>query len=280
MYLSLEKAEANLEFWRSMMVVCSSALETLRAERSLGRAAFMDQNRATEAVRGDITALLRNKSLQELRQLQDSVKAKLASGDPIDVEYWEGLLKELAVWMSKAKLKTMHEVVLRNRLEHLRRKQRDEAVRVQSELASAVENAAEEDADALPSTNQEDDAPQIVQEEWEERMQPKLVSRIPMEDQHLQLVDPAEEVEKLVGATFLQFRYKTDFRSTDRRSSHCRACTLCSQEAEECSSRSRWRYRRQSGCSRPSRSCQRSRRGRRSLPSRKRTQDTSVYLAR
>lgn len=204
MYISLEKSEANLEFWRAMMVVCSSALEILRSERTMGRAAFLEQNRASEAVKSDITELLKGKSLAELRQLQESVRAKLASGDPIDVEYWEGLLRELAVWMAKAKLRTMHEVVLRNRLEHLRRKQRDEAVRVQSVLAQQVQEDDEEAARLLlAQAGEEEKASQeIVQEKWEEGMEPKLVTRIPMEDQHLQLVEPEEELKRLVSSCF------------------------------------------------------------------------------
>lgn len=203
MYLSLEKNEANLEFWRAMIVVCSAALETLRSERTMGRAAFLEQNRANEAVKNDITNLLRGKSLDELRQLQDSVRAKLSSGDPIDVEYWEGLLKELAVWMAKAKLKVMHEVVLRNRLEHLRARQRDEAAQVQNELADTVEEeeasatAAAAAAAAVPSTEGEE--PVLVREEWSTSMEPKAVTRVPMEDQNLQLLDAEEELTKLVS---------------------------------------------------------------------------------
>lgn len=231
MYISLEKDESNLEFWRvshftlsdlyhvgapdltlmpksfdqSMIVVCSSALETLRTERSMGRAAFLEQNRANEAVKADITNLLRNKSLSELRELQDSVRAKLSSGDPIDVEYWEGLLKELAVWMAKAKLRAMHEVVLRNRLEHLRRRQRDEAVRVQNELADAVEQEeaqAEEEQNAgaaSSSTQAEPSTPAVAQDQWDDAMAPRLVTRIPQEDQHLKLVSPEEELRTLVS---------------------------------------------------------------------------------
>ena len=36
MYLSLEKLEANLEFWRALLIVSSASLETLRNERSIG----------------------------------------------------------------------------------------------------------------------------------------------------------------------------------------------------------------------------------------------------
>lgn len=185
-----------------MMVVCSAALETLRSERAMGRVAFLEQSRANEIVKAEINNLLSNKSLDELRQLQDSVRAKLASGDPIDVEYWEGLLKELAVWMAKAKLRTMHEVVLRNRLEHLRRRQRDEAVNAQSELADAVNAGAEADAEAArlhDKTRAQGQSEQANREVWSDEMEPRLVSRIPMEDQHLQVLDPREDLEQLVS---------------------------------------------------------------------------------
>ena len=211
MYISLETDEANLEFWRSMVVVCSAALEPLRNERTLGRQAFIEQNRASQAVKADIANLLRGKSLAELRQLQDSVQAKLQSGDPIDVEYWEGLMRELAVWMSKSKLKAMHEVALRNRLEHLRRKQRDEAVRVQEDLAKEVQDeqeaeaAAARAAEAATATGMEDGSteqrkvPEVVREAWTPDMEPKAVSRIPMEDRHLEIVDPEKELADLVS---------------------------------------------------------------------------------
>lgn len=206
MYISLEKSESNLDFWRAMIVVCSAALETLRSERSMGRAAFLEQNRANESVKNDITNLLRGKSLDELRQLQDSVRAKLSSGDPIDVEYWEGLLKELAVWMAKAKLKAMHEVVLRNRLEHLRLKQRDEAAQVQKELADtadeeAAASLAASAAAAAANASADEEAEAVVHEEWSPAMAPKSVSKVPMEDQNLQLLDADEELKKLVSGS-------------------------------------------------------------------------------
>jgi len=205
MYISMEKSEANLDFWHAMIVVCSAALETLRSERNLGRAAFLEQNRANETVKDQITNLLRGKSLEELRQLKDSVRNKLSSGEPIDVEYWEGLLKELAVWMAKAKLKTMHEVVLRNRLEHLRAKQRDEAAQVQNELADTVEEEAANNAAtaaaaaAASSATTDGEAPEVVKEQWSPAMAPKIVTRVPMEDQSLQLLDAREEYQKLVS---------------------------------------------------------------------------------
>ncbi len=76
------------------MVVVKDQLERFGANERLGA-------EAAAAVEGDITALLRGKSYDHLVILQKQIQAKLASGEPIDVEYWEGLLKKLLVWKAK-----------------------------------------------------------------------------------------------------------------------------------------------------------------------------------
>ena len=76
-----------------MMVVCKDWLERLRLRRS--------KNDSTAIVESDVNALLNGKSYEQLSQLQRQVQNKLASGEPVDVEYWEGLLKSLLVWKAK-----------------------------------------------------------------------------------------------------------------------------------------------------------------------------------
>ena len=102
MYLSLEKNQSNIEFWRSMLLVCASALEERRAHRRLGTA-YASQLKANEAIKAEFANLLRGKTQDQLNALQISVQRKLTSGEPIDVEYWENLLKELIVWKAKVR---------------------------------------------------------------------------------------------------------------------------------------------------------------------------------
>lgn len=77
-----------------MMVVCKDWLERLRSRRSRG-------NDSTAMVEKDVSALLNGKSYEQLSQLQRQIQAKLSSGEPVDIEYWEGLLKTLLVWKAK-----------------------------------------------------------------------------------------------------------------------------------------------------------------------------------
>ena len=76
------------------MVVCKDWLEKLRASRNRG----VD---VVAVVENDVSAILNGKSLEQLSQLQRQIQAKLASGELIDVDYWEGLLKNLLVWKAK-----------------------------------------------------------------------------------------------------------------------------------------------------------------------------------
>ncbi|KAI0677498.1 mid region of cactin-domain-containing protein [Trametes maxima] len=168
-YLRLEKSDTNLEFWTNMMVITKDALERIKATNRLGA-------EAAAAVEADITALLRGKSHDHLVQLQKQIQAKLASGEPIDTDYWEGLLQKLLVWKAKAKLRSFHEVVVRNRLEQLRKRQRDEALQAQEELLAGVARSAQRgDArNVMPAQSAEQEAREEV-EPYDRSMSPPLV---------------------------------------------------------------------------------------------------------
>jgi hypothetical protein len=80
-----------------MMVVCKDRLERIQTNERMGVA-------AATAVEADITALLSGKSYEHLVTLQRQIQAKLTSGEPVDTDYWEGLLKKLLVWKAKVKI--------------------------------------------------------------------------------------------------------------------------------------------------------------------------------
>ncbi|GAA6056770.1 hypothetical protein JCM3770_006124 [Rhodotorula araucariae] len=204
MYLQLEKIEAHQEFWRALLIVSSSSLEALREERAIGVNAYAAQTRANASVKAEIQRLLRGKSFDQLVQLQQQVQAKLASGEVIDVDYWEGLLKELVVWKAKAKLSDMHEVVLFNRLEQLRKKQRDEALKYAQEVKSALAVPAASAATDEDVMDAEDEpvepvaeAAPVAAEPWNPEWEPTLMKRIPEEYRACQVLDAEEDREKL-----------------------------------------------------------------------------------
>jgi len=78
-----------------MMVVCKDRLEHLQSNERI---------EAAVAVETDIAALLAGKTHDDLTSLQRRVQEKLTSGEPVDTDYWEGLLKKILVWKAKASI--------------------------------------------------------------------------------------------------------------------------------------------------------------------------------
>ncbi|TFY80751.1 hypothetical protein EWM64_g3261 [Hericium alpestre] len=187
-YLSLEQSDVNIDFWTNMMVVCKDRLDRIKADQRLGV-------EAAAAVEADITALLEGKSYEHLVALQRQIQAKLSSGEPLDTDYWEGLLKKLL-----AKLKTLHEVVVRNRLEQLRKKQRDEALQAQEELLEGVaSDAVKGKAHVIePAAQQERTVAEDI-EPYNRAMSPALVdiTKLPYEERQIDIVLEADDTRAL-----------------------------------------------------------------------------------
>lgn len=76
------------------MVVCKDRVDQIKARSRPGAG-------VSAAVEADINALLSGKSYEHLVTLQKQVQNKLTSGEPIDTDYWESLLKKLLVWKAK-----------------------------------------------------------------------------------------------------------------------------------------------------------------------------------
>ncbi|TFK74423.1 hypothetical protein BDN72DRAFT_955760 [Pluteus cervinus] len=193
-YITLETSKANIDFWTHMMVVCKDKLEKVKADDRMGV-------EAAAAVEANIVALLSGKSYEELASLQRQIQDKLTSGEPVDTDYWESLLRKILVWKAKAKLKTLHEVVVRNRLEQLRKRQRDEALQAQEELLAGVANAASNNfgSDRIPAAALA--APEVVLqvEPYDRAMSPPLIdiAKLRGEEREIKVVDPKEELRAL-----------------------------------------------------------------------------------
>ncbi|KAF9221923.1 hypothetical protein BS17DRAFT_223956 [Gyrodon lividus] len=197
-YLSLEDSEVNIDFWTNMVVVCKDRLDRIKDGERMGK-------EAAAAVEADITALLSGKSYEHLAALQKQIQAKLASREPIDTDYWEALLKKLLVWKAKAKLKSLHEVVVRNRLEQLRKCQRDEALQAQEELLAGVAESVVQgrtDARVVVSggaSGEPDVSPEDV-EPYDRSMSPLLVdiTKLHPEERDVDIVTEKDELRALL----------------------------------------------------------------------------------
>ncbi|KAK9721780.1 hypothetical protein K7432_003179 [Basidiobolus ranarum] len=185
LYLTLEKKPKNIEFWEAMSVVCEDKLSTLRAQA-------INSSGIADAVADDITNLLSNKTYEQLTILEEQINRKLSSNEPIDTEYWEQLLKALVVWKAKVKLRNMHTIIIQKRLEQLRNKQREDALKVQHELEETLQELPKVDeAVVVTAVEVEQGIP------YDRAMSPVPFINIPRDDRELPILDPEEDLEKL-----------------------------------------------------------------------------------
>lgn len=109
----------------------------------------------------------------------------------------------------QAKLKTLHEVVVRNRLEQLRKRQRDEALQAQEELLAGVAKSA---ARGDRHVGFEVDAPQqetVADEDiepYDRSMSPALldIRKLPYDEREIDIVTEMEDLRAIVSCHFAQ----------------------------------------------------------------------------
>ncbi|KAJ3064058.1 hypothetical protein HDU98_000191 [Podochytrium sp. JEL0797] len=124
LYMELETCVENKPFWESLLIVCDDELGRLERQKESTRAGSSSSSKLSKHEQGiqqDITAMLSNKTYPQLVTIQSQVESRL-SGDsgPVDIEFWEAVLKSLVVWKAKSKLKDMHKHFLEIRLGHLK----------------------------------------------------------------------------------------------------------------------------------------------------------------
>jgi hypothetical protein len=68
-----------------------------------------------------LDSLHQGKSSSQLVDMREQIRARIVSGDAVDVGYWETLLSYLSAFLSKARLREKHQRLLEIKLQSLRR---------------------------------------------------------------------------------------------------------------------------------------------------------------
>lgn len=210
--MSLEKNEKSLEFWRALIVIADDALDKLQASETQRAATGV-----AEDVKRDVDRVLSGKTPEQLSMLKRQIVAKLQSNEPVDVEYWENLLRELVVYKAKAKLSAMHQHLLARRLEQLRTRQQEEALKVQKELEEVLfqqedvevhgegvgpgEGLPNEPVDEALMEEQDrgfEEKPK-VEDGYTRAMSPEPIAQLSRDDRERSVLDPVEDMRQLVS---------------------------------------------------------------------------------
>ncbi|KAL1304051.1 hypothetical protein AAFC00_000488 [Neodothiora populina] len=143
-YLVLEKSRSNRDFWNMMKVICRDRLQYSRNRTQAAR--------GMSSISPDLDKLLAPKTYEQLETLDKQVKQKLKSNEPIDVDYWENLLKSISIYKAKARLRHVSQSLLGARLDTLRRQQAEDANAFQDHLRQSITLTAQ--PAAAPATDE------------------------------------------------------------------------------------------------------------------------------
>ncbi|KAJ5698876.1 hypothetical protein N7462_000881 [Penicillium macrosclerotiorum] len=198
-FLNLESNAQNRDFWKTMKIICRDRQKTSAPE-----------GRAISSVAADINRLLSPKTYEQLQTLEIQVKRKLNSNEPIDTDYWEELLRSLAVWKARARLRNVCQAVIEERVRDLRKQQKEEAESIREKLAPLAPVVAENDQKKA-STNLTEF----------EGLDPDPLLHVRPEDKGLEIMDEsaflrqvARERQKILRLGFVPLRQRATEKST------------------------------------------------------------------
>lgn len=177
-YLTLETNSQNRRYWDSLRIICHDHQARI-APTPL-------QRQAGNSVSVDVDRLLAPKSAEELVSLKAQVTKKLQSNEPIDVEYWEQLLNNIAVYSAKAALNSIYASVVESRLENYRRSQLAEAAISQTKLEALLSRRCAESSTAAPS-------------DFSKEFDPEPLLKLKSEDKALDTMDERQFLAKMAA---------------------------------------------------------------------------------
>ncbi|EIE19628.1 hypothetical protein COCSUDRAFT_67727 [Coccomyxa subellipsoidea C-169] len=127
-YQALDSKDGvHKEFWDALGEVAEveylEAKHTEEADRARMRGEPEPEHRGEvglhAAVDNDIQMLLAGKSHMELSEMEEGIQAQLDGGDAADPEFLAAVLKRLALAKAKARLREIHEALLRKHLDRI-----------------------------------------------------------------------------------------------------------------------------------------------------------------
>ncbi|XP_037315484.2 splicing factor Cactin [Pungitius pungitius] len=122
-YMELEQGK-NVDFWRDMTTITEDEISKLRKLEASGKGPGDRREGINTAVTIDVQTVFKGKTYSQLQALHLNIETKIrAGGSNLDVGYWESLLQQVRVYMSRARLRERHQDVLRQKLFKLKQEQ-------------------------------------------------------------------------------------------------------------------------------------------------------------
>jgi hypothetical protein len=177
-FIPLETNKNNQDYWNTIKLICKD-----RRERSSG---IQRRARGAQSVSTDVDRLLGPKSFEQLGALEKQVKGKLNSNEPVDLDYWEDLLRNILIYKAKASLRKVSEAIVSSRVQKAKNQQSEEAAALRDELMERLKDAFRPSSTSLSESG----------------LDPEPFLKLRQEDKVLESIGEPEFLENIVCGYF------------------------------------------------------------------------------
>lgn len=175
-----------------MKIICEDRRSRMKPSTVSGR--------TVGSVSADVDRLLGPKSLEQLSVLGKQITEKLESNEPIDVEYWEQLLRNIGVYKAKAELKKIYKSVIDSRLQALKEQQVAEAELVREKLSLLSEYGRNPAGDPVGNAPLAGSNGAVLHSiSYSAHVDPEPMLKVRAEDKNLEVVEESEFLSKIVN---------------------------------------------------------------------------------
>ena len=160
------------------------------------------QGQSANTVSADVERLLSPKSLEELSALEKQIEGKLQSKEPIDVEYWEQLLRNVAVYKARAELDAVYKSIIESRLNELRGEQREQAAQAKEKLRLILTNVecTSDVATEAPNPDKNTLFERRSEIQYSRELDPEPLLKLHAEDKGLDVMDEKAFMDRIVSS--------------------------------------------------------------------------------
>lgn len=127
--------------------------------------------------------------------------------EPIDVEYWEQLLRNVAVFKARAELDAVYKSIIESRLNELKHEQREQAAQAKEKLRLILNNVECTSDVATEALNPDNNAlfgrRSVVK--YSRDLDPEPLLKLHAEDKGLDIMDEKAFVDQIVSSRPYQY---------------------------------------------------------------------------
>ena len=135
--------------------------------------------------------------------MEKQIEGKLQSKEPIDVEYWEQLLQNVAVYKARAELDAVYKSIIESRLNELKHEQRGQAAQAKEKLRLILNNVECTSDVANEEPNPIDSAllGRRSEIQYSRDLDPEPLLKLHAEDKGLDIMDERAFVDRTVSSS-------------------------------------------------------------------------------